>query len=139
MIRTWEIQYLRVYESSNLCTVVNVKLLDKEEINEFCFTNERDLTPSSLHGNSIMWPVEYAFFIAIHASVQISTLSICYLQRYSSFWEFYFVLVSKWRHTLLICMFQKPEHLWNEIGNWETQDAILFHFENTFRWNQNWS
>ena len=68
MIKTTEIQYLRVYESSNLCTVVNVVRYCKEEINEFCFTNGRDLTPSGLHGNNIhvLCTVEYTFFIAIH-------------------------------------------------------------------------
>ena len=54
-----------MYESSNLCTVVNV-VIDKEEINDFCFTNGRDLTPSGLHGNNILCTVEYTFFIAVH-------------------------------------------------------------------------
>ena len=35
-----------------------------------------------------------------------------------------------------IYIFQKPEYLWNEMRYWETQDAILSHFKNTFRQNQ---
>ena len=37
-----------------------------------------------------------------------------------------------------ICICQKPEYLCNEMRYCETQDAILSHFENTFRQNQNW-
>ena len=63
----------------------------------------------------------------IHKMRDISANNVYSKKVYST------VYVIKWRHTLLICIFQKPEYLWNEMKYWETQHAILSHFENTFR------
>ena len=60
-------------------------MLDKEEINEFCFTNGRDLTPSGLHDNNILCTVEYTFFIAIHVQ-SFNTFYVLFAEIFLILW-----------------------------------------------------
>ena len=89
MIRTSAIQYLRVYESLNLCTVVNV-VIDKEKINESCFRNGRESNTNRSPWQQHILP-SGVYFLHCHTCM----CNIFYLQRYSSFCEFYLMSESK--------------------------------------------
>ena len=92
-----------------------------------------DLYLYSAYAAHYVYCIQWRVLSSLTYMCKVSTLSICYLKRYSSFCGFYLVSGSNWRHTLLIFIFQKPEYLWNEIRYWETQDAILSHFENILK------
>ena len=105
-IRWFKSPKYNIYVSRNIrIYALQWMLLYKEEINTFCFTNGMCLFPNDLHGNYIICTVECTF--SLQWMYKVWKLSTYYLQRYSSFCEFYFSLCEIMTSYAIIYICQK--------------------------------
>ena len=84
--------------------------------------------------------MNWRILIGVHVQ-SVNTFYLLLAEIFLILWiSFSLIIVSKWYHTLLICIRYLKNMNISGTG-WgieKTQDAILSHFENTFRKDQNW-